>query len=681
MPQTPGPSTSLRWWTIAFLTLGTWSSHATADSLRYFGGFSAGDVNRVKIPIDNPDDNNPGTPADVGSTDFTVEFFMKAAAGQNNQSETSCNQNAWTNGNIIIDRDRFGQERDYGISLGGGRVNFGVTGPGFVEDTLCATSDTRDGQWHHVAVQRRRSDGRMEIFVDGTRQAQADGPDGDISYPDNGVPSNSCGPGGGQSCRNSDPFLVIGAEKHDVAWGFAGWVDELRLSTVLRYPGNFTPPSAAFVVDANTAALYHFDEGAGDTIVDANGDMSPGVRRFGVGGGSMAGPAWSTDSPFNPSAGTLQFSQAQYSVQENVGQATVTVTRAGGSSGAASVSFTTADGAATAGADYSTVMTTLNWISGDATSRTVQIPIIDDATPESAESFSVQLSGASGATLGGQSTATVTIAANDQVPAPGSLQWSAATATVSEAAGSITLTVNRVGGSDGAVGISYSTANGSATAGADYTSASATLSFAAGVTSRTVSIPISEDALVEGAENFTVTLATPTGGATLGMPSAATVTINDNDQAPGPGSLQWSATNYAVAEGSANVTLTVNRVAGSAGAVTVNYVTSDGTAVAGSDYTTASASLSFADGETTRTITVPILDDGVIENAETLTVTLSAPGGGATLGNPTAATVTITDNDQSPPPGGGGGGGGAAGWWELAVGLLTLVAHRKRWAR
>lgn len=563
MPQTPGPSTFQRWSTIALLTFGTWSGPAAADSLRYFGGASDNDFDRVKISIDNPE-----VPADVGSTtDFTVEFFIKTAAG-NDQPQTGCSSNSWTSGNIIIDRDRYSAARDYGISLGGGRINFGVTGENGDGDTLCGTTDLRDGQWHHVVLQRRFPAGQFEILVDGAREAgPTDGPDGNISYPNNGTPANSCGPGGSgpglQPCLN-DPFLVIGAEKHDQAAGFSGWVDELRISRVLRYASaTYTVPTAAFVLDANTAALYHFDEGTGNTIVDVNANMSPGVRRFGVGGGGQAGPAWSTDSPFNnPSPGTLQFSQAQYSVQENVGQASVTVTRTGGTSGAASVTLMTADGTATAGADYSTVTTTLNWANGVGGSQTVQIPIIDDAAPESAESFNVQLSGASGASLGAQSSATVSIAANDQAPAPGTLQWSAA--------------------------------------------------------------------------------------------------------------------NFAVTEGTANVTLTVNRVAGSSGTVTVNYATNDGSANAGADYTAASASLSFADGETTRTITVAILDDSAMEGVETLTVSLSNAGGGATLGNPTLATVTINDNDQPPPPGNNDGGGGASGCWEILAGLVAWLARRRK---
>lgn len=522
---------------IVVRTLGialSWLSlEAMASSLQFFGN-GVNDIDRVKVQIDNPADANPGPPADVGSTDFTIEFWMRASTG-NNAGAINCGANLdWILGNVIIDRDRYSQDRKYGISLGAGRVVFGVTGPATGDRTICGTSDLRDSQWHHVAVQRRSSDGFMWLYVDGQLQDSADGPNGDISYPDNGVPGNFCG----GPCTNSDPFIVFGAEKHDVGPAFpsySGWLDEIRYSTVLRYNANFTPPTAPFVADMQTAALYHFAEGSGDMINDsAPGALSPGVRRF---GGSPAGPVWSTETPFSgtPATGTLALSASSYSVNEGTATLTIPVRRSGGSSGAASVNVSVTTGTATAGADYTvTSPVTLNWADGDAADKSIVVTIIDDAQPESAETFQVALSTATGATLGSPASATATIQDNDAAPQPGTLQFSGATATVGEAAGSITLTVNRVSGTDGAVGVNYSSANGTASAGSDYTATSGTLNFANGQASATFQVPISDDAAVEGAETFTLTLASPAGGAVLGAPVMVTVTITDNDAAPPP---------------------------------------------------------------------------------------------------------------------------------------------------
>ena len=266
-------------------------------ALRFHGnGFSAPDLDRVKIRIDNP----PGPPADVGASDFTLEFWMKALAAENVAGATTCGANAnWILGNIVFDRNRFNQDREYGLSIAGGRVVFGLRGDGTGELTICGVTDVLDNVWHHVAVQRGRSDGRIWLFVDGRLEAQAAGPGGDISYPDNAVPGSFCGEG---LCVN-DPYLVIGAEKHDAGarWpAYSGFIDEVRLSTVLRYPtgGNFVPATQPFTPDVNTAALYHFDEGQGNIITDSSGAAggpSTGVRNF---GGSPAGPEWVTDTPF-----------------------------------------------------------------------------------------------------------------------------------------------------------------------------------------------------------------------------------------------------------------------------------------------------------------------------------------------------------------------------------------------
>jgi surface-anchored protein len=113
-----------------------------------------------------------------------------------------------------------------------------------------------------------------------------------------------------------------------------------------------------------------------------------------------------------------------------------------------------------------------------------------------------------------------------------------------------------------------------------------------------------------------------------------------------PGCLEFSTSNYTVNEAAGTATITVSRGFGSDGPVTVDYATSDGTAQAGVDYTATSGTLSFADGETSKTITIPILVDGFVENNETINLTLSNPTGGAELGMPNTAVLTINeDND------------------------------------
>lgn len=114
------------------------------------------------------------------------------------------------------------------------------------------------------------------------------------------------------------------------------------------------------------------------------------------------------------------------------------------------------------------------------------------------------------------------------------------------------------------------------------------------------------------------------------------------------GQLHFDTITNTVGEDEGNATIPVVRTDGSTGEVTVNYATGDGTATASSDYTAVSGILTFADGETTaQTITIPIINDDLGEEDETVILSLNSPGGGATLGNPSTAVITIVDNDAS----------------------------------
>ncbi len=219
----------------------------------------------------------------------------------------------------------------------------------------------------------------------------------------------------------------------------------------------------------------------------------------------------------------------------------------------------------------------------------------------------------------------------------GQVQFSHSAYAAQESSGAVAITVTRTGGSSGAATVNYAAAGGAATPGSDYSVVSGTLAFADGQTSRTFTVTLLDDALVEGDETFTLTLSGPGGGAVLGSPAAALFTILDDDSAA---QVQFSHSLYAGEEGG-SVVITVTRTGGGSGAATVDYASSDGTATAGSDYTAVSGTLTFADGQTSRTFTVTLLDDALDEADETFTLALSNPGGGAVLGSPAAATLTI----------------------------------------
>jgi hypothetical protein len=249
-------------------------------SLRFYGNGYA-DIDRVKIKID------PAVPADVGAADFTLEWWMKANPGQNTSTACTPGGDNWVYGNQMFDRDVFGDGDygDYGVSLAGGRIAFGVS-RGAERNTLCGVANLADSTWHHVAITRSLN-GTMRIFVDGELDGEGQGPTGDISYRN-----------GRSTSHSDDPYLVIGAEKHDIDRftypSFSGWLDEIRLSRVIRYTSDFARPTQPFATDVDTVGLWRLNEGFGNVINDSSGvGPSQGVRKY---GGVTNGPEWTDDT-------------------------------------------------------------------------------------------------------------------------------------------------------------------------------------------------------------------------------------------------------------------------------------------------------------------------------------------------------------------------------------------------
>ena len=274
-------------------------------------------------------------------------------------------------------------------------------------------------------------------------------------------------------------------------------------------------------------------------------------------------------------------------------------------------------------------------------SATISIPLVADRVIESDETFTVTLSEPTGGiTLATPSTATVTIANDDKA---GILSFSSVNYTKSETGPSATITVSRTGGLASGVAVGYRTTNGTATAGPDYGAQSGTLVFGGGVASLTFNVPIVNDSVFEPDETVNLALSNPTAGATLGTRAAAVLTITDNDS---PGIVAFISASFSRAENGGTATLTVKRSAGTASGVSIAYAIGGGTATAGSDYTPASGRLTFAAGQASAAIVINLTDDTAVEGNETIGVTLSSPLGGATLGTPSTATLTILDDDD-----------------------------------
>jgi Calx-beta domain len=339
---------------------------------------------------------------------------------------------------------------------------------------------------------------------------------------------------------------------------------------------------------------------------------------------------------------SFAFSAGSYLVKESQRSLVVTVRRTGDLSAPATVNYAATGGGATEDVDFALLDGTLAFAPKVPT-RTFVVTILPDATVESDEPFALTLSSPTGPVgLGAPSVNVPVTIKNDDLG--GVLQLAAATYKVLESRPSVLLTVKRTGGMAYAQ-VNYSTNNGSATSPADFGGVGPTaLVIPAGRTLATFSIPIVQDLEAEGNHDFTVSLSSPSAGASLGAVTSATVTITDDTEPV----LAFASAKYntkELASGNANLVLTVKRTGDTLPAVSVNYaILGSSTATNGADFTLSAGPLNFASGVVARTIPISIHADGAYEGTETIGLELQAPTG-AGLGAIKTTTVNVTDED------------------------------------
>lgn len=284
-------------------------------AVRFFGSGSAATPNRDRVNI-QIDDNVAGaasTAADVGAGSFTVEFWIRGSASANDAPLGSWNAGAsnagiaWTEGNVVVDRDIYtttsqaGDHRDWGISLLGGRVAFGTGfGQGPSPDTEATLIGNRTvvtaggDSWFHIALVRDAATGFKSIYINGELDVSSNvhPSNDDLSYPDQGLINN-------YSAFN--PFLVIGAEKHDFPGSryYSGYFDELRLWNIAR-TGAQISSDFQMVLAAGTPGLagyWRFEEPGGTMIAnEVSGSPSGQLINNSFGNGLRV---YSSDDPAN----------------------------------------------------------------------------------------------------------------------------------------------------------------------------------------------------------------------------------------------------------------------------------------------------------------------------------------------------------------------------------------------
>ena len=248
--------------------------------------------------------------------------------------------------------------------------------------------------------------------------------------------------------------------------------------------------------------------------------------------------------------------------------------------------------------------------------------------------------------------------------AVGSLHFSISSIAAIEDVGTLSVTVLRTGGTAGSLTVDYATANGTAVAGQDYTSSSGTLTFGAGETSKTIQIPILDDATTEQDETFTVSLSNTPSLESLGAPNILVITIQDRSTTP-----TLFVDNLVVTEGNTGSTtealFTINLSAATGRTVSVDFITTNFGAFGGAkcnnsegiDYVSVSGTFTFPTGTTAFAVPITICGDTNAEANESFRLTLGNVNGAAVVANQGFGTILDDDvlglllEDSGPNPG------------------------------
>ena len=323
--------------------------------------------------------------------------------------------------------------------------------------------------------------------------------------------------------------------------------------------------------------------------------------------------------------------------------ATLTVSLSAASAGTVTVNYATADGTATQPADYQSASGLLTFNPGDLT-KTITVLVNGDPLDENSENFFVNLSAPSGGALV-DSQGQGTITDNDPTPSLSINNVSVAEGDSSTTTASFTVTLSAASGRT--VTVNYATADNTASAGSDYQSASGLLTFDPGDTTKTISVSVNGDTTFEQNETFFVDLSGPTN-ATL-SDGQGQGTITNDDAAPPTPTL--SVNDVSVVEGNAatsSITFNVTLSLVSAQTVMVDFATANGTATtAGGDYQSATGQLTFNPGDSSKSVSVTINGDTLVEPDETFFVNLTNATGGATIGDPQGQGTIQNDDTPS----------------------------------
>ena len=416
-------------------------------------------------------------------------------------------------------------------------------------------------------------------------------------------------------------------------------------------PGDFSADSGQIAFNGDDGESHDIDVAIiDDQLIEATEDFNVTLSNIstaliGINTPSATGNITDNDAV----AGTgIAFDATSVTVDEAAGTATFTVRLTGNVPGGFTLDYATQDGSAAAPGDFSADSGQIAFNGDDGESHDIDVAIIDDQLIEATEDFNVTLSNISTALIGiNTPSATGNITDNDAVAGTG-IAFDATSVTVDEAAGTATFTVRLTGNVPGGFTLDYATQDGSAAAPGDFSADSGQIAFNGDDgESHDIDVAIIDDQLIEATEDFNVTLSNiSTALIGINTPSA-TGNITDNDAVAGTG-IAFDATSVTVDEAAGTATFTVRLTGNVQDPFTVDFTTVDGSANAMADYSERNGSLSFngTDGEN-HIISVPIIDDVVVETTEDFAVALSNISTAVIGINTPQAMGNITDNDST----------------------------------
>lgn len=333
---------------------------------------------------------------------------------------------------------------------------------------------------------------------------------------------------------------------------------------------------------------------------------------------------------------------------ENQSFAIVNVLRAYNTSGTASVNYLTINGigtnAAISGFNYVSTSGTLFFTNGEA-AKSISIPLINNTNVTGDKIFLMALTNAAGAQVVSPSNTVVVVQDVDAgvsfISTNGMVFKNAGFATIAVVCSNprvepVVLTTNDI-----PLSVSYTTVDGTAFSGLDYQSVSGTLVFTNGITTNIISVPIFNNALVNGNHAFSVVLTNVTAPGQITPYATQSVMIMDSNSG-----LRFSQSAYTVFKNGALANINVFRTGYTDSVVSVNFYVTNGTAINGVNFAATNGTLIFTNGVTTRNFGVPIIANSQVQPNLIAQMFLSNPTNGFMVA-PSSATLTILENGGS----------------------------------